>query len=124
MKTTENVPTPANGKNYTAAEIVQILDHAQKLGVTFLKVDGFEATWALEQATPAAAPEVDHSKPAPIGDGPPLAHQRGWQDRRPRHEGQRRAASVCQDCGDEKRIGKWGRLYCVSCYIANKESRR
>lgn len=119
--TTKEVPKPQNGSNYTAQEIVQILERAKTLGVAFLKVEGFEATWALERPAPAA---VDHSRPAPISDGAPLAHQRGWQEGRARYDGPRRAASLCPDCRDEMKIGKWGKLYCVSCYIASKEARR
>lgn len=106
------VPAPANGHHYTAAEVVQILERARELGVTHLKIEGFEATWGLE--------------PRPAPDPAPLAHQVGWQDRGPRpepkSEGVRRAKLICSVCGSEKKQGKFGKPYCVSCYIAKKES--
>ena len=97
-----SIPKPGNGANYTSVEIVQILERAKELGVKFLKVDGFEATWGIEQAAP------------------PLAHQKGWEER-PQAEGPRRAGNLCNVCGEEKIMGKFGKPYCVKCFIAKKE---
>jgi hypothetical protein len=114
----DKVPAPVNGHQYTSAEIVQILERAKALGVTFIKVQGFEATWGLE--APAPAP-VDHTKPAPLSEtGSPLQHQRGHDVGRE----ERRTRELCPDCRSEKIMGKFGKPYCVQCYVDKKERSR
>lgn len=108
------VPTPENGIYYTAQEVVQILERAKALGVLFIKIQGFEATWGIEQPKREPAPPAREESPAP------LSHQRGWEDR----EGPRRAAELCPDCGGEMIPSKRGSgVYCVPCFIARKEAK-
>lgn len=95
---------PANGHHYTAREIMEILDRARALGVTFLKVDGFEAVWEIEKA------DALHREAAPP------AREAHATDR-PTNERPNR----CDVCGDDMVRGNWGQPYCVACYKRKKE---
>ena len=116
----EKTPSQFIG-NYKTSELIAMLKWAKSLGVTSFKCEAFEATFAVEQP---AIP--DHTKPAELPDeGPPLAHQAGWQDKGPRHVTPVSApANLCDVCRTPKVIGKWGKPYCVACFIAQKESKK
>lgn len=98
-----------NFKNahYSAREIIEILDHAKKLGVKQLKIEGFEATWELvppRSVVPAPAPQRQGVAPVP-------------QERE-------RNGEICSVHDVELTVGNWGRPYCVECYKERKDGRR
>jgi hypothetical protein len=113
-----NLKEPA--PHYTAQEIVEIITAAKSQGVTFLKIEGFEAAWDLPRA---AAPKTEAVPVAPPADPPPSASatRTGVFSVGPRHQRSDRPPA-CRECGAEMRASKWrGQFYCIECYRAAKE---
>lgn len=85
---------PQNGSQFSAREVVEILERARELGVSQLKLDGFEAAF-----------------------DPSLGLKNGPAPRKVTRQ------EFCTDCDSEMIPGKNG-LYCKPCYIRWKEWRK
>lgn len=90
---------------YTSEEIVNILERAKALGITFLKLDGFEASFGV-QPTPARA-----FVPAPVVE-------------REEKNNVKTFVRLCRTCGQAMELGKFGKYYCKPCYIDRKEAKK
>jgi hypothetical protein len=118
------VPPSAAAPQYSAADIVQILERAKALGVRQLKLEGFEASWDIPQLPPvsaAAPPMVDDgaaggyrapaaAPPPPRADGP--------------RENVRLVKEWCPDCRSQMELGRWDKPYCKRCYMEKKDRER
>jgi hypothetical protein len=85
---------------YTAREVIEILERARELGVTFMRLEGFEASWE-PQTTPARA-EASAAR-----------------------EREANGLGRCDGCGgplSPSKVG--GDPYCVPCFIEVKEAKK
>lgn len=89
---------------YTIAEFIQAMEHAKRLGFSYVKLGDFEATCDIEDA-PKVVPPV----------GAPLNANTGNPTRGKNPD--------CPHCASEMRPSNQGGLYCHSCWVRKKEDR-